>query len=157
MCPLKKIYCIQLKILHSKRVQLAVAELVFSLMGASAITAWSAAFSGGSGLEDSSKRVCRAPSQAEHPLGIHCTHMQAVRPGRSCWRRGTLSRQGEGNTLPTLTCWALSLSAGTVEAQTLAVAGGQAAHGSPDVANDAVLDVGGTGRQCPPVLTHLGG
>lgn len=57
MCPLKKIYCIQLKILHSERAQLAVAELIFSLTRAAAIAAWSAAFGAASGPKISSKGV----------------------------------------------------------------------------------------------------
>ena len=57
-----------------------------------------------------------------------------------------MSRQGEGSGLPAFACWALSLSAGTVKVRGLADAGGQAARGSLAVANDAMLDVGGTGR-----------
>lgn len=72
--------------------------------------------------------------------------MWVVRCGRSCWRSGTLSRQGEGSVLPAFACWALSLSAGMVEVQGLADAGGQVARGSPNMANDAVLAVQGTGR-----------
>lgn len=51
-----------------------------------------------------------------------------------------MSRQGEGSILPAFACWALSLSASTVEVRALAGAGGLAACGSPDVANSAVRD-----------------
>lgn len=96
MCPLKKIYCIQLKILHSEsparrsRAHLLTNE-GFSRYSLVSCLRWRL-------------RSCRLLQVecVELPPGQSipfCAQMQVLRHGRSRWRSGTLSRQGEGGIL----------------------------------------------------------